>query len=499
MLYTRNIIRLAGNEVQQLKILPISLPHKTDFMDTLENAQKSLNVEFVVTNDQRLMNPLNILVVDDEVNIRRTLSLCLESDGHGVLAVSNSRDALLEASQRSFDVAFLDLRLGSENGLDLIQPLLASSPWLKIIIITAYSSIETAVEATRRGAYDYIPKPFTPAQVRLAVEKIATIRSLEQRLSTLQEELGRSSPDVDFSSANPTMQRAISLARQVAPTEASVLIRGESGTGKTILARQIHHWSDRPSKPFGVISCPTLSSELMESELFGHVKGAFTGAIRDNPGRISACEGGTLFLDEISELPLPVQPKLLRFLQDREYEQMGSQKVRKADVRIMSATNVNLEHAVEMATFREDLFYRLNVIQIEIPPLRERSQDIVVLAEKLLTFFSRKYHHPLSGFTDEAVEILQEYAWPGNVRELRNVVERAAILCRTDKVGAGYLPSKMTPRGASPQVGDPVRLERIEEEHIRRVLAKSKSLQEAADTLGIDQATLWRRRKQYGI
>ncbi|MFH0958726.1 MAG: sigma-54 dependent transcriptional regulator [Pseudomonadota bacterium] len=442
---------------------------------------------------------LNILIVDDEANIRRTLSLCLESDGHCLTAVSNPEDALSEASQRSFDVAFLDLRLGSENGLDLIQPLLASSPWLKVIIITAYSSIETAIEAMRRGASDYISKPFTPAQVRLAVEKVAQVRSLEQKLSSLQEELGRTIPEIDFSSENPAMQRAISLAQQVAPTEASVLIRGESGTGKTILARQIHHWSDRSSKPFGVISCPALSPELIESELFGHVKGAFTGAIRDNPGRISSCEGGTLFLDEISELALSVQPRLLRFLQDREYERMGSQRVRKADVRVISATNSDLEHAVEIGAFREDLLYRLNVIQIEIPPLRERPQDIVVLAEKLLTFFSRKYHHPLTGFTDEAVEILQEHSWPGNVRELRNVVERAAILCRTDKVGAVYLPGKMTLRGTGPQVGDPVRLEKIEEEHIRRVLAKSKSLQQAADTLGIDQATLWRRRKQIGI
>lgn len=442
---------------------------------------------------------MNILIVDDEANIRRTLSLCLESDGHRAIAVSNPEDGLIEASQTSFDVAFLDLRLGSENGLDLIQPLLASSPWLKVIIITAYSSIETAIEAMRRGASDYIPKPFTPAQVRLAVEKVAQVRSLEQKLSSLQEELGRTIPEVDFSSGNPSMQRAICLAQQIAPTEASVLLRGESGTGKTILARQIHHWSDRSSKPFGVISCPALSPELMESELFGHIKGAFTGAIRDNPGRISSCEGGTLLLDEISELALSVQPRLLRFLQDREYERMGSQRVRKADVRIISATNSNLERAMEMGTFREDLLYRLNVIQIEIPPLRERPGDIVALAEKLLTFFSRKYHHPLTGFTDEAVEILREHSWPGNVRELRNVVERAAILCRTDKVGAAYLPGKMTLHGVGPQVGDPVKLERIEEEHIRRVLAKSKSLQQAADTLGIDQATLWRRRKQIGI
>ena len=433
-----------------------------------------------------LIKPLNILVVDDESNIRRTLSLCLEFAGHEVTAVSNSKDALLGVSRRSFDLAFVDLRLGVDDGLDLIQPLLASSPWLKIVIITAYSSIETAIEAMRRGAVDYIPKPFTPALIRLVVEKVAKLRSLEQSLSSLREELDSSGPDIDFASANPEMQRAVNLVRQVAPTEATILIRGESGTGKTILARQIHYWSDRASKPFGVISCPMLSSELMESELFGHIKGAFTGAIRDNPGRITACEGGTLFLDEIGELPLSVQPKLLRFLQDREYEHMGAHKTRKANVRIISASNVVLEHAVESGRFREDLFYRLNVIQIEIPPLRERSQDIVALAEKSLAFFSRKYHRPLSGFTDEAIETLQQYPWPGNVRELRNVVERAAILCSTNRVGIDYLPNKRMSSDAIPLVGDPISLNKIEEEHIRRVLESSKSLQEAADILGID-------------
>lgn len=442
---------------------------------------------------------MNIIVVDDEVNIRRTLSVCLESEGHKVLAVSAFRDALLETSRRSFDLAFVDLRLGADNGLDLIQPLLASSPWLKVIVITAYSSIETAVEAIRRGASDFIPKPFTPAHVRLTVEKLAQVRSLEQKLSSLEEQLNRSSQQVDFSSANPKMQKAIILSRQVAPTEATVLIKGESGTGKTVLAREIHYWSDRAAKPFGVISCPTLSPELMESELFGHVKGAFTGAIRDNPGRIAVSEGGTLFLDEVSELHLSVQPKLLRFLQDREYEQMGSHKTRKADVRIISATNVDLDRAIENSKFREDLFYRLNVIQIEIPPLRERPEDVITLAEKSLAFFASKYHRSLNSFTDEALAALQEYDWPGNVRELRNVVERATIICSADKVGKEYLPNKIAPRLTNLRIGAPVSLNRIEEEHIRLVLAGSKSFQEAADILGIDQATLWRRRKQYGI
>jgi two-component system, NtrC family, response regulator AlgB len=442
---------------------------------------------------------LNILVADDEANIRRTLAVCLESEGHRVVAVSNFHDAESEASQRSFDIAFVDLRLGTADGMDLIPRLLASTPWLKIIVITAYSSIETAVEAMRRGAADYIPKPFTPAQVKMAVNKVGQIRSLEQRLAHLQEELGRSHPETSFSSSNPGMQRVVHLARQVASTDATVLLRGESGTGKTVLARHIHRWSKRAEKPLGIISCPSLSPELLESELFGHVRGAFTGAVRDNPGRIAACEGGTLLLDEISELPLSVQPKLLRFLQDREYERMGDSRPRIADVRIISATNADLEENIRTGRFREDLLYRLNVIQIEIPPLRDHPEDVMPLAEMLLAFLGRKYHRPFIGFTDDAMDVLKQHSWPGNIRELRNLIERAAILCKTDRIGSESLPLKMTSATAVPKIGGAISLAKIEEEHIRRVIAGSKSLQEAADTLGIDQATLWRRRKQYGI
>jgi len=355
------------------------------------------------------------------------------------------------------------------------------------------------VEAMRRGATDYIPKPFTPAQVTLAVRKVAEVRSMEQRIANLQEDLGRAAPEVDFLTESPVMRRSLSLARQVAPTEATVLLRGESGTGKTVLARAIHGWSPRAGKPFSVVSCPSLSPELLESELFGHVKGAFTGAVRDNPGRIAACEGGTLLLDEIGDLPLPLQPKLLRFLQDREYERVGDSTTRKADVRLLSATSTDLEKAVWEGRFREDLLYRMNVIQIDIPPMRERTDDISPIAERLLAFYGRVHHRRFLGFSEEAHAALRAYPWPGNLRELRNVVERASILCPSDQVGIEHLPATLAPRDVPPKVGDRVPLERIEEEHIRRVLASSKSLQEAADILGIDQATLWRRRKQYGI
>ena len=442
---------------------------------------------------------LSILIVDDEINIRKTLSVFLETEGHDVVAVSTFQDAVSEASRRSFDVAFVDLRLGTADGLDLIPALLAQAAPTKIIVITAYASIDTAVEAMRRGATDYIPKPFTPAQVKLALQRVFEMRSLEQRVASLQEDLGRTSPEAEFASSSPAMQRALSLARQVAATDATLLLRGESGTGKTVLARAIHRWSPRAERPICTVSCPTFSPELLESELFGHARGAFTGAVRENPGRISACEGGTLLLDEIGDLPLNLQPKLLRFLQDKEYERVGDYTTRRADVRIIAATGIDLETAVKEGRFREDLFYRINVIQIMIPPLRERREDIANLAEGLLIFFSRARHRPLSGFTPEALEALCRYDWPGNIRELRNAVERAAILCRAEKVGPECLPDALRSADSCARLGDNVPLAKIEEEHIRRVLATTKSLQEAADILGIDQATLWRRRKEYGI
>jgi NtrC-family two-component system response regulator AlgB len=351
----------------------------------------------------------------------------------------------------------------------------------------------------RRGAFDYLPKPFTHDQVALLIDKIAAVRTLEEKVAALQEALSESAPEADLSSRSPVMQKTVAMAQRVADSDATILIRGESGTGKTVLARAIHSWSRRAARGFGVVSCPSLSVELLESELFGHVKGAFTGALRDHPGRIAACEGGTLFLDEIGDLPLALQPKLLRVLQDREYERVGDVITRKADVRIIAATSVDLEEAVKAGRFREDLFYRLNVVDVVVPPLRERQEDIIPLAERLLAFLSRQNHRRILGFTPEAQAALRSNPWPGNVRELRNAIERAVLLCNDESIGLEYLPMQGTPAHPEPQVGDPVSLEQIEERHIRQVLATTKSFDEAAKILGLDSVTLWRRSKKYGI
>ena len=449
-----------------------------------------------------MVSPLNILVVDDEMNIRKALAACLEADNHRVVSAGSAVDAIQAVQRRSFDLAFIDLFLGKDSALDLIPTLLAAAPWMKIIVITAYASVDTAVESMKRGAADYLPKPFTPDQVALAVGKVSVIRALEQKVAGLQEAAGNVGP-IDLTSASPAMQRALNLARQVAASDVSVLIRGESGTGKGVLARAIHSWSARADKPLALIACPSLSAELLESELFGHVKGAFTGAVRDNPGRIAMSEGGTLFLDEIGDLPSRLQPKLLRFFQDRQYERVGDHVTRAADVRVITATNVDLDQAVREGRFREDLLYRINVIQIDIPPLRERTADIVQLAERQLLHFTQQHRRAALLFNDAAKAALVSYAWPGNVRELRNVVERAVILCIGNIVGPEHL--LLSPAGAAiagaraPGVGDRITMEQLEELHIRAILSSTPSIEKASQILGMDTVTLWRRRKKFGM
>lgn len=442
---------------------------------------------------------LSILIVDDEANIRKTLSYCLTKEDHTVIAVSNSADAVEEAKRRFFDLAFVDLKLGKEDGMDLISLLLSDSPWTKLVVITAHASIESAVEAMRRGVTDYIAKPFTPDQVRLLTRRIGRIRELETEIVTLKGDIHRLGPEDRLQSKNVGMQRVMETARKAAASEAIVLLQGESGTGKSVIAKAIHNWSARAARSMGIVACPAVPHDLLESELFGHIKGAFTGAVRDHPGRIAACEGGTILLDEIGDMPLSLQAKLLRFIQDKEYERLGESTPRKADVRIIAATNTDLEKRVAEGLFREDLYYRINVISLMIPPLRQRSEDIMPLALDFLTYFCNANHKAVHGFTEEARRTLVNYAWPGNVRELRNVVERAVILGNSDRIGKSDFPQNMSPAAGTPAIGDWVPLSTIEELHIRSVIAGTSSLQEAADVLGIDQATLWRRRKIYGI
>jgi NtrC-family two-component system response regulator AlgB len=277
------------------------------------------------------------------------------------------------------------------------------------------------------------------------------------------------------------MQKVMLVAKEAAASSANILLKGESGTGKTVLAKAIHDWSPRAGKPFLSVSCPSLSAELLESELFGHAKGSFTGALKD-PGRISLGQEGTLFLDEIGDLPLSIQPKLLRFIQEKKYERVGENITRNADVRLIAASNIDLEKAVARGKFREDLYYRLNVVEIEIPPLRERKEDIETNANNMLFFFGRSNHRTYMGFSTEAMETLNNYSWPGNLRELRNTIERIAIFCKTEIVGKECLPEKISDSDGTPQPGDAVNLDKIEEIHIRRILA-----------------TLWRKRKKYGI
>ncbi len=453
----------------------------------------------MITDTDCKSTPLNILIVDDEANIRKTLSYCLEAEGHKVIAVSNPADAAEEARRRSFDLAFLDLKLGDENGMKLIPVLLSDSPWIKIAVITAYASIESAVEAMRLGATDYIAKPFTPDQVKIMTRRIERIRELETEIAVIRENMQQIGPEDRLESKNAGMQRVIEITKKAAPSEAIVLLCGESGTGKSVFARAIHHWSSRRTKPMAVVACPALPADLLESELFGHTKGAFTGAVRDNPGRIAACEGGTLFLDEIGDMAPSVQAKLLRFIQDKEYERLGESALRKADVRIIAATNADLEKRVAEGRFREDLFYRLNVISLTIPPLRKRPEDILPLTMDFFAYFCRTNHKSILGFTEEAEQLLNSYPWPGNVRELRNTIERAVILGSAEFIGKTDLPNNITPSADTPAIGDLIPLSTITELHIRRVIANTSSLQEAADILGIDQATLWRRRKTYGI
>jgi NtrC-family two-component system response regulator AlgB len=440
---------------------------------------------------------MRILIVDDDASIRKTTGMAVELMGHKVELAPGGARALKMLEEEPCDVCFLDVNLGSENGLDLLDKILKLQPGIVAVMFTAYANISTAVDAMRRGAFDFIPKPFTPDQIRQVLGKIERERKLEQRVRALESQITSESVDIGFDSAEPAMQRAVQIVFKAAETPATILLLGPSGTGKSVLAREIHRRGQQRDGAFVTVNCPSLSRELLESELFGHVKGSFTGAVGDTMGKVAAAEGGTLFLDEIGELPLGIQPKLLRLLQEREYERVGEAKVRRANVSVIAATNRDLEAEVREGKFREDLFYRLNVINVTLPPLRERPGDLMQLASGALQHFAAAMGKHTSRFAPEVREAFVRYGWPGNLRELRNVIERAVILASGPEIVMADLPEQFSSRpGSGIQVGARVTLDELENEHIRRIIAASKNLEEAARTLGIDPATLYRKRQK---
>ncbi len=443
---------------------------------------------------------MNLLIVDDEQNVLATTAMTINtSGGHQAFTAQNTRQADRILAEEDIHAILLDRMLGKEDGLEYLERLNSQGNRRPIIIFTAYSSIESAVESMRKGAFNYIEKPFVPEQIRhmlhVLEDKIRSMRKIEE----LESQFSQKEPPIVMDSKEPLLMEAYRIALKAARSDASILLLGPSGTGKSVLARRIHEASDRSEYPFVEISCPSLSKELLESELFGHAKGAFTGAVKETWGKVHAADHGTVFLDEIGELPLEIQPKLLRLMQKWEYERVGETRPRKANVRMITATNRDLQKEVEAGRFREDLYYRLKVITVELPPLLQRQADLRTLAESFLAFYAAKMNRPELSFDQEALQALQTYNWPGNLREMRNLIERAVILSEGERITAADLSLQPEPAANGLALGQAVPLSQIEEAHIRRVLEQADGYSHAARILDIDTATLYRKRKSLGL
>ncbi|MBC8418751.1 MAG: sigma-54 dependent transcriptional regulator [Pseudomonadota bacterium] len=448
-----------------------------------------------------------ILVVDDDRAHRTMLHTLLSGWGYEVNEADDGQTAIEQVHARAFDLILMDVRMIHVSGLEALAEIRVYNPAIPIIIMTAYSSVETAVEALKKGAYDYLTKPLDFDELRLVMERAMDHSQLKEENRILKETLGSQFDTRNIIGRSEAMIRLLETVAQVAPSEATVLITGESGAGKELIAGAVHFNSPRKDGPFVKMNCAAVTETLLESELFGHEKGAFTGAHRRKEGKFRQADGGSIFLDEVSEMSLSMQVKLLRVLQEREFPRVGGEDIVKVDVRVIAATNKELIQEIDAGRFREDLYYRLNVVTLNVPALRERSEDIPLLAGHFLTMFAEKNHKGLKGFSPQAMDRLLRYHWPGNVRELMNAVERAVVLSRYEYIDEEDLPFAIKDGLAGDTASFPPRiaesgllLEDMERETILKTLestAGNKS--EAARRLGITRKTLHKKLKKYGV
>ena len=445
-----------------------------------------------------MSNEVKILVVDDEPIIRDSFSDWLLDEGYEILTAEDAVKGLEILNHENPAIAIVDLIMPGIDGIEFLRRSKKIQPDIEVVVMTAYASIATAIAAIKEGAYDYIEKPFSPERITLILDKLLNHRKLIEENLSLQEKLDERDTVDDIVTRSPKMRQIIELTRVVANSNATVLITGESGTGKELVARAIHSNSPRNKKSFVAVSCAALPESLLESELFGHEKGAFTGASTRRKGKIELAHNGTLFLDEIGEMSPNIQVHLLRVLEEREFNRVGGNELIRVDVRLVSATNRDLQAALRDNKFREDLYYRLNVVTIDLPPLRERTEDILLLAEYFLRKFSIENMKKVSGFSKEVTEFLFKYPWPGNVRELENTIERAVILAQEEEIQLKDLLQKNSPLMTSSPTSYTLR--EVETKHIRDVLNDTGgNYSHAAKMLGISRVTLYNKVKKYKI